>query len=331
MKIITLEEHFATPKYIQSLPKVPMRQAFHEVGKERLGYVVNERLLDMDDERLKSMDKAGIERQVLSFTTPGPNAYDAKTGVIVAKEANETLAGTVQRHPDRFSGFAAIPVADPDAAALELDRCVNEFGFVGGMLNGHYQGSFLDDPKYLPIFERAHSLSIPLYLHPTVPHSGFLESYLAGYEELHMPAWGFAVDTSCHFLRLALSGIFDKFPNLQIVLGHLGENIPFGLERLEVHTAHFCRRRGLKKTLKQYFQDNVWITTSGNFSTPALLCSILALGIDRVLFSVDWPYESNEDGVAWLKGLPLSKADLEKLAHGNAEKLLNIGKGRVAP
>ena len=327
MKIITIEDHFITASYRDSMPSMSARRALHTVMKERLGYEVNDRLIDMGDVRIAAMDEAGIERQVLSFTTPGPNAFDPDVAVKMAMEANDLLARTIDRYPDRFSGFAAIPVADPRAAVLELERCVRELGFVGGMLNGHYRGSFLDDPRYLPIFERAEALDIPLYLHPTMPHPGLVKSYFAGYEELQMPAWGFAVDTSCHFLRLVLSGLFDRFPRLQIILGHLGENLPFGLDRLEVHTALACKHRGLKKTVKQYFHDNVWITTSGNFSTPALLCSIMVLGIDKIIFSVDWPYKSNADGASWLKGLPLSRSDLEKLAHGNAERLLKIGQG----
>ena len=196
MKILTIEEHFVPPGYRDRLPKVPMRHAFHLAGRQRLGYDINERLLDMEDERLASMDANGISRQVLSFTTPGPNAFDAAEGTVIAREANDLMAATIEKHPDRFSGFAAIAVADPQGAAAELERCVAKLGFVGAMLNGHYRESFLDDPRYLPIFERAEALDVPLYLHPTVPHSGLLGSYLAGYEELHMPAWGFAIDTS---------------------------------------------------------------------------------------------------------------------------------------
>lgn len=308
-----------------------MREAFHEIGQRRLGYSINDRLLELGKVRLDAMDAAGIERQVLSFTTPGPNAFDASEGTQIAREANDILAGAVRAHPDRFSAFASLAVADPQAAAVELERCVTELGFVGAMLNGHYRGCFMDDPKFLPIFECAEALDVPLYLHPTIPLPGLLGSYLAGYEELHMPAWGFGIDTSCHWLRLALSGLFDKFPKLQIILGHLGENLPFGLERLEVHTALFCERRGLRKTLKQYFLENVWLTTSGNFSTPALVCSIMTLGMDRILFSVDWPYESNDAGVSWLRSLPLSSADLAKLAHRNAEQLLKIGTDKRRP
>lgn len=301
-----------------------MRQHLYEVTQERLGYDLRKALLDLGPMRLQAMDDAGIDRQVLSFTSPGCHAFDPATATSLMHESNETLAEAVARHPDRFSAFATVSLAEPQEAPRELERCVAKHGFVGAMINGHYRGTFLDDRRFDPLFECAQALDVPIYLHPVVPLPTLLQEYLEGYDELKMPAWGFGVDTGIHFLRIVLSGVFDRFPRLRMVLGHLGENLPFGLQRLETHTALSCRRRGLSRTIREYVRDHLWVTTSGNFSTPALLCTMLELGVDRILFSVDWPYESSVEAATWLRRLPVSEPDRDKIAHANAAALLKL-------
>jgi len=192
------------------------------------------------------------------------------------------------------------------------------------MIHGHTRGEFLDDRKYWVIFERAQALEVPIYLHPTLPHPDVVRAYFGGYEELARAGWGFMIDTSCHFLRIMFSGLFDAYPKLQIILGHLGEALPFAMHRLHDHTYRAAGRRGLKKTPLEYLRDNLLVTTSGNWYEPAFLCTLLALGADRILFAVDWPYEPNRTGVEFLKRLALSDADREKIAHANAERVLRL-------
>jgi 2,3-dihydroxybenzoate decarboxylase len=201
---------------------------------------------------------------------------------------------------------------------------VKKLGFKGAMIHGHQQGSFLDEKKYWRIFERAEALDVPIYLHPTVPHPDAIKAYFAGYEELARAGWGFAVDTSCHFLRIVFAGVFDAFPKLKIILGHLGEGLPFAMHRLDEHTAAAAARRGLKRKPIEYLKENLLVTTSGNWYEPAFQCTLAALGADRILFAVDWPYEANKTGVAFLKKISVTEEQRRKIAHGNAERLLKL-------
>jgi 2,3-dihydroxybenzoate decarboxylase len=233
---------------------------------EHIGHNIVDQLADLDAQRLAYMDAAGIDIQVLSFTSPGPQAFDAAEAIPLAKDANDRLHEAVKRHPDRFAGFAALPTAAPDAAADELERAVTKLGFKGTMIHGHTRGSFLDEKKYWVIFERAQALGVPVYLHPTLPHPDVVKAYFTGYEDLARAAWGFGVDTSCHFLRLVFAGVFDAYPNLKIILGHLGECLPFAMHRMNDHTFPAAKRRGLRKTPLQYLYARV----SGRFG--ACLC-----------------------------------------------------------
>jgi len=270
------------------------------------------------------MDAAGVDVQVLSFGSPGPQAFGAEVAIPMARDANDRLYQAIQKNPGRFAGFAALPTADPEAAAQELERCVSKLGFKGAMIHGHTRGSFLDERKYWTIFERAQALGVPIYLHPTLPHPEAVKAYFEGYEELARAGWGFAVDTSCHFLRVVFAGVFDAYPRLRIILGHLGEGLPFAMHRLNDHTWRSAARRGLKKTPLQYIRENLLVTTSGNWYEPAFLCTLLALGADSILFAIDWPYEANKTGIEFLRKLSISDSDKEKIAHGNAERLLGL-------
>jgi 2,3-dihydroxybenzoate decarboxylase len=321
MRIIALEEHFIMPKEEQNLPPGAHR------GNDReklLGFDVVAALLDLGAGRLAAMDSAGIDVQVLSHNQPGCQALDAATAVPAAREINDLLFEAVKVHPDRFLGLAALPTADPAAAVKELERAVIRLGFKGAMINGHTQGSFLDDKKFWGIFECANALGVPIYLHPSKPHPAVMQAYFAGYEELALAAWGFGIDTGAHFLRLVFAGVFDAFPGLTFILGHLGEGLPFMLHRINDQTQLAAKRRGLQRTPMEYLTQNLVVTCSGNFSAPAFLCSVMALGIDNVLFSVDWPYESNAAAVDFLKHQALGPNDMAKVAHLNAERVLRL-------
>ena len=321
MKIVALEEHFILPREQASLPPGAHRGSDRE---RLLGFDVVAELIDLGDRRIAAMDAAGISMQVLSHNQPGCQALDASAAVPMASEVNDLLFEAVKAHPGRFEGFAALPTADPAAAVRELERAVTKLGFKGAMINGHTRGRFLDAKQFWRIFECAEGLSVPIYLHPSRPQSAVMQAYFDGYEELALAAWGFGIETGVHFLRLLFAGVLDAFPDLKIILGHLGEGLPFMLHRINDQTRLAAARRGLKKAPAQYLTENLVVTCSGNFSAPAFLCTVSALGVDNVLFSVDWPYESNAAAVDFLLRQPLAPRDLEKIAHLNAERILRL-------
>ena len=303
------------------------RRSFARGGNDRekvLGFDVVAALLDLGETRLAAMDAAGIDLQVLSHNQPGCQALEAGAAIAMARDVNDIWFETVRAHPDRFAALAALPTADPAAAAKELDRAIGRLGFKGAMINGHTRGSFLDHKRFWCIFECAQALDVPIYLHPSKPHPAVMKAYFEGYEELALGAWGFGIDTGAHFLRLVFAGVFDAFPNLTFILGHLGEGLPFMLHRINDQTHLAAARCGLKRTPTQYLTENLVVTCSGNFSTPAFLCTVMALGVDNVLFSVDWPYESNSAAVDFLKRQALGPNDLEKVAHANAARVLRL-------
>jgi len=323
MRIIALEEHIATQQFRDKLGLRPRTPSMLKRQEEH-GHDVIKELMDVGDSRIKFMDEVGISLQVLSLTMPGVQAFAPDIAVPMARETNDIVAEAVKKHPTRFAGFASIATAAPAEAAKELERCVTKLGFKGTMINGHAQGSYLDDKKYWGIFEAAQALDVPIYLHPREPNQAVLKAYFEDYPELQTAAWGFAMETCTHFLRLVFAGVFDAYPKLKFILGHMGEGLPFWLNRFEDHTRFSMQARGLKRGPRQYLTENLVITCSGNFSTGAFLCAVMEMGIDNVLFSVDWPYESNKVGVEFLKHLPLSPADKEKFAHGNAERVLKL-------
>lgn len=315
MKVIAIEEHYYDPEV-----------AAHFTGADaKLGDRLRERLEDVDQLRIKEMDEAGIDVQVLSHGAPSTQRMDAETAVSVAKKANDTLYETIQVHPDRFAGFAALPTPDPKAAADELERAVTKLGFKGAMVHGLTNGVFLDDKKFWPIFERARELDVPLYVHPAVPHDDvvniYYKDYLKDYPTLLTAAWGFTVETATQGIRLVLSGVFDKYPGTKIILGHLGESLPFSLWRIN---SALSRPGNESASFRDTFCEHFWITTSGNFSDPALLCCIMEMGVDRIMFSVDYPFVPNPPGVKWMESTSLSKDDKQKILNGNATRILKL-------
>ncbi|HSU76804.1 MAG TPA: amidohydrolase family protein [Burkholderiales bacterium] len=324
MRVIAIEEHFLTPLYREKVAANEYRNFYLTSRGQQMGHDIVEQNMDLGAKRLAQMDAHGVDLQVLSFGSPGPQAFGADVAIPMARDANDRLHAAVKAHPTRFAGFAALPTAEPRAAVGELERCVTTLGFKGAMIHGHQRGEFLDAKKYWPIWERAEALGVPVYLHPALPHPDALKAYFDGCEELARAPWGFAVDTSCHFLRLVFAGVFDAYPRLKIILGHLGEGLPFAMHRMNEHSWGAAERRGLKKQPLEYLRDNLVVTTSGNWFEPAFVCTLLALGADNILFAIDWPYEANKTGMAFLRALSISDADKEKIAHRNAERLLGV-------
>jgi 2,3-dihydroxybenzoate decarboxylase len=243
----------------------------------------------------------------------------------VSKRANDRLFEAVRQHPGRFEAFAVLPSNEPAAAADELERAVTKLGFKGAMLHGLSNGLFLDDKKFWPIYERAQKLDVPIYIHPAVPHPAVVEAYYKDYLKefpgLLTAAWGFTVEAATQGIRMVISGVFDKYPGLKMILGHLGESLPFSLWRIDMA----LQRPGNAPTpFRDTFRSHFWITTSGNFSTPALLCCVMEMGADRILFSVDYPFVSNPPGVKWMDTVPLGPEDRAKILHGNAVRLLKL-------
>lgn len=312
MKIITLEEHYRS-KQIDAL-----------VGD--MGIRI-EKLYDVGEQRIADMDKGGIDMQVLSHTVPSPEILDAARAIPLAKKINDEVAEAVARYPKRFAAFATLPTADAAASADELQRTVEQLKFKGAMINGMPQGKFLDDPGFAPIFERAEALDVPLYLHPAPPPASIKETYFGGLPPelsmiLSIAGWGWHAEQGLHTIRLIATGIFDRYPRLQIIIGHMGEMIPFFLARIDGAVSHAAK--GLKKRVAEYFHSNVHITTSGLFTAPPLYLALAVVGADRILFSIDYPYSSNEKGREFLDKLSLAPLDFEKITHGNAERLLKL-------
>jgi predicted TIM-barrel fold metal-dependent hydrolase len=321
-RVIALEEHYLDAE---------VARHWKEGGPESRPGALRERLLDVAELRIREMDEAGIDVQVLSHSAPATQRLDAETAPRVAREANDRLLHVVQSSKGRFEAFACLPSANPKAAADELERAVTKLGFKGAMIHGLTNGKFIDERQFWPIFERAQALDVPIYVHPAVPHPAVVEAYyqdyLKAFPGLLTAAWGFTVETATQGIRLVLSGLFDEYPGLKIILGHLGEGLPFLLWRIDMALSRDRSNgsQGNRQTpFRETFRNHFWITTSGNFSTPALLCSVMEMGVDRILFSVDYPFVPNPPGVRWMEHVPLSTGDRDKILNGNAKKLLKL-------
>jgi uncharacterized protein len=320
MRVIALEEHFWTPAVAEAIGALRNPDAGPDSP-------LGANLADLGERRLAAMDANGIDLQVISHTTPGVQHLDAATAVPLAREANDVLAEAVRAHPDRFAGLATLPTSDPAAAADELSRSVEDLGFLGAMVNGHTSGRFLDEPGFAPLLERFERLDVPLYIHPTEPVPAVRAAYYEGFAPtvtwfLSAAAWGWHAETALHVLRMVLGGVFDRHPGLRVIVGHMGEMLPFMLQRVDDNLPP--RVTGLDRLPSEYVLDHVVITTSGLFSVPPLRCALDVFGIERVLFSIDWPYAPNEEGRRLLSEAPLEGEDLERFAHGNAERVLGL-------
>lgn len=345
MKKIAIEEHFHTEefvKYLYSRKKWPRRELIEEGVKtfvrdwwsptafRLFDPDIPSPLTDLGEGRLKNMDEAGIDMQVLSISFPGVEMFDAPDGTAMAKSINDELSSAVKRFPDRLAGFAAIAPQNPEGAADELERAVRKLGLKGAVINGNIGGEFLDDKKYWPIFERAEKLDVPIYLHPKMPSPDMIKPYLA-YPGLASAMLGFSAEAGLNVMRLILSGIFDVYPGLKIILGHLGEAFPFWLWRMDSRyleeksdPASASFYKDLRKTPAQCFKENFYVTTSGMFWQPVLqfVCSVLKE--DRVMFATDYPYEATEEAVQFLETVEIDTSMRENIGYLNAEKLLKL-------
>jgi len=278
-------------------------------------------LVDLGEERIAAMDADGIDMQLLLLSSPGVQVFDAATASSLAGEANDYASQACERHPARFAALAALAPQDPAAAVRELERALKLPGIKGAMVNSHTFGEYLDAPKYLPLFEALQALDAPLYIHPREP-AGAMAAIMAG-PVVGGAAWAYGVEVGTHVLRLIQCGLFDRFPKLRLVIGHMGEALPFMLARCE-QTLGAEAPNFLCRSITQTILDQVWITTSGFFSLAPFMAALLTFGADRILFSVDYPYASNREARDFLDRLPVAPADRQKIAHGNADKLLKL-------
>jgi 2,3-dihydroxybenzoate decarboxylase len=312
-QVIAIEEHFWDPELVKHVRGGDVIRA-PELEK---------RLYDLGEIRIKEMDEAGIDIQVLSHGAPGGQKLPDDIAIELARGVNDRLQAAIKLHPTRFAGFAMVPTNDPRKGADELERCITKLGFKGAMLHGLANGVFLDDKRFWPIYERAEALDVPVYFHPSFPQQAVIDAYYKEYVEsvptILSAGWGFTVETATTALRLVLSGLFQHCPKLKVILGHLGEGIPFLMARMDEALS-----RQAKVDFRATFSSHFSVTTSGFFSTPALLCCVQELGIDRILFSVDWPFVKNTIATEWVKTVPLCHEDQVKLLSGNARRLLKM-------
>ncbi|HZR51281.1 MAG TPA: amidohydrolase family protein [Streptosporangiaceae bacterium] len=320
MRTIALEEHFWTPALAAAPGTGPLAM---------WGERVDDLLRDLGEARLADMDANGIDFQVVSHVSPAAQGLSVSAAVARAREANDMLASAVRAHPDRLGGFATLPTVSPAAAADELSRACGELGMLGALV-GSTLGSneaFLDDPRFDVLLARFESLDVPLYLHPAPPSAALRSVLFSGLPpavagRLATGAWGWHAEAGLHVLRLIATGVFDRHPGLRLIVGHCGEMIPFMLDRIDAMLP-----MGSLDTASEYMRRNVWVTTSGMFTLPPVMCTVQVMGVERVMFSVDYPFGSNTEGRALLDALPsvLGADDVAKIAGGNAASVLGLG------
>lgn len=315
--LIALEEHFFSTGVLETLEDAYSEQFKHVPG-------LRDKLADLDELRLSDMDKGKVSLQVISHAC-SPGAPTPK----ICQEGNDQLAAACRKHPDRFAGFAVLPMADPEESARELERTV-KYGFVGALIDNHVNGTYYDGSEYDTLWQKAQDLDVPIYLHPTWPSDNMTQQYTGNFSagasrSLGASGWGWHTETGLHILRLYAAGLFDKFPRLKIIIGHMGEMLPFQLQRI----CNLSVRWGdHKRKLKQVWEENIWITTSGVWSLDPMRCILGNTKIDHILFSVDYPLEKNENGLKWMEDLEQSglvtEEQLDMIAYKNAEALLKI-------
>jgi predicted TIM-barrel fold metal-dependent hydrolase len=326
MRVVTLEEHISFPEMAGKIPK----KALGGFGQSERMQQLIAKLADITGERLNSMDANGISMQVLSVDSSGANLLSQEDGPAFATMYNDLIAQRISNQTTRFSAFAHLPMTAPVAAADELERAVKEYNFRGAMIRGLTNDKFLDQPEFAPIFERAEKLDVPIYLHPGLPPKGIADIYYSGLpnhsgmaEALACYGWGWHSETALHVLRLLYSGIFDKYPKLNLIIGHMGEMLPMMMARSE--RAFKPGNGGAnQRSLTDTFHQQVHITTSGFFTQPPLKIALDTFGIDNIMFSVDYPFSTNEMGMEFLNAIELSDEQVGKIAHGNADKLLKL-------
>lgn len=331
---IAVEEAFVTPEIMAQWHVVlaggNVEPGFAKMGETILAQTpankpLDDHLLDIGAGRIAHMDSLGIDMHILSLTSPGVQVFETALATRLAAESNDALAAAVKAYPTRFAGLAAIAPQDPAAAAREMERAVRKLGLCGVIINSHTMGEYLDAPKYRPIFEAAEALDMPIYLHPREPAPSMVTPYLD--YGLFFATWGFAAETALHAMRLIMSGTFDRFPKLKIVLGHMGEGIPFWLQRIDNRYLLELKIGATDKLAKmpsQYFLDNFVITTAGVTSMPALRLSLDVLGVERILFAADFPYEDDAEAVRFMDSAAVTEAERKQIYETNAQRVFKL-------
>ncbi|MFZ3351349.1 MAG: amidohydrolase family protein [Xanthobacteraceae bacterium] len=328
MRTVALEEHFSVPSIASRIDKAVLaRRGYRPRTLPKDAPNPLELLAEVGERRLKSMNDAGISVQVLSNSGPGPDLVAGPDGVAMARETNDHLAKIVAARPDRFAGFAALPLQSPDASAKELVRAVKELGFVGAMVHGTTEGRFLDHASFDPVLSAAEELDVPIYIHPHIPPEPIRQAYFSDLPTgagrvLETAGWGWHSETAIHVLRMVVAGTLDRHRRLKLIIGHMGEMLPMMLDRADYVFSLDVDH--LERPISRTVYDQVWITTSGIFHEPPFLAALLTFGIDRIMFSVDYPYAQGALGRKFLERISLSPADMEKLTHGTADALLKL-------
>jgi predicted TIM-barrel fold metal-dependent hydrolase len=328
MRVVALEEHFNVPAVVKRIdPAAISARGFRPRRAPTSGPNPLALLPEIGEQRLKSMDDTGITVQVLSTAPPGPDLMPGADGVALARDINNHLAEAVARHPDRFAGFAVLPLASPDACAAELTRAVKQLGFHGALVNGTTEGRFLDHPSYDGLLAAAVELDVPIYIHPHLAPEPVRQAYYSDLlpgatRVLESAAWGWHSETAIHVLRMVLAGTLDKYPKLKLIIGHMGEMLPVMLARIDEVSALDIEH--LKRPVSRQILDQVWITTSGIFSQPPFIAALQTFGIDRIMFSVDYPFAPDAKGRKFLNEVSLAPDDMAKLTHRNADALLKL-------
>lgn len=320
--LITLEEHYLSPHVRSELKTLGKNDPYDAFPPATIN-----QLLDLGENRIKDLDAGGIRLQVISHS-----ALDGS--VTAVRAANDNLAAACKARPSRLAAFAKLPMEDPVAAAEELARCVHQHQFVGALINNHVDGTFYDEEKYWPVFACAEQLDVPIYLHPSFAADSAMPHYQGNFSDMAALAmsafaWGWHAETGLHVLRLWASGLFDRHPKLKIIIGHMGEMLPYQLDRIIAGSARWGQSR---RDLRTVWTQNIWVTTSGMFSLAPFACLLKVCSIDRILYSVDYPQSKNEAGLEFVKKLEdehvLSKEDLEAVCAGNAVRLLKLDRGK---
>ncbi len=329
MRAVALEEHYTVPDLVKRIdPEAIKRRGFGPRTPPKGGGPTPAQLLaDFGELRSRQMQEAGVTFQVLSLNGPGPDLVPGAEGAALARAFNDYAAEFIRKHPDRFAAFATLPMQDPDAAASELRRTVKDLGFVGAMIFGATEGKFLDHPMYDGLLAAAVDLDVPIYVHPHLAPAAVREAYYSGLpggssRVLEAAGWGWHSETAIHILRMVLAGVLDKHPRLKLIIGHMGEMLPMMLARIDEVFERDVEH--LQRPISRAIVDQVWLTTSGLFSEPPLLTAQLTFGIDRIMYSVDYPFAAGHLGREFLSRISLAPADMAKLMHGNADALLKL-------
>ena len=326
-RIVGVEEHFILPDLLARIPKKTAEtRGYFSRDQPYAGFSQIAQLSDTGQARIRALDEAGVSLQVLSLDGPGADLLSPREGAVWAREANDALASLIAAHPDRFAGLAHLPLTDPDAAADELERCVKRLGLKGALVRGATEGRYLDHPSYDVLLARAAALGVPLYVHPGIPPAPVREAYYGGLPEpfgfwMSISGWGWHADTAVHILRLMVTGAFDRHPDLQVIIGHLGEGLQVLFSRLD---QQYHMAAGMEKLPSEILRQHIHVTIGGFFIQPSFMATLDAFGADRIMFSVDYPFGDPKKGVAFLDSLPISPGDKAKIAHQNADRLFKL-------